>query len=140
MTFKNIGMSEARYYGVENDKWMTTLGEFINGIFIWSLLFQSIIYFTLFVCHLYLLMKRKDRDSLVMVKIFCLAFVLFLIWLCITLILSGNGKHDLLWGPADTGLFFVSISSLLINYLIFSFNLNNSIVLPTTLYFINKKN
>ena len=38
ITLKNIGMTESQYYGIENDKWKTTFGEWITGIFIWGLI------------------------------------------------------------------------------------------------------
>jgi hypothetical protein len=140
MTLKNLGMSEAQYYGIQNDKWNTTLGEFITGIFLWTILIQIVVYFILFFYHLYITIRKKNKDSFVMIKIFSLAILLCAIWIFLTLALTDNGKYELLWGPADTGLFFVSMSSLFINYLIFSYNMINSIVSPVKLYKLTKEN
>jgi hypothetical protein len=139
VTLKNIGMSEAEYYGIKNNKWVTTVGEFFTQVFILSVLLQAFIYFILFFFNLYILLKYKREDVKIMIRIFSLAILLFSIWLVITLNVSSNGRNDLFWGPADTGLFFMSISSLIINYLIYAYNLTNTITSPAKVYHIWKR-
>jgi hypothetical protein len=134
ITLKNLGMTESQYYGIENDKWKTTFGELVTGIFIWGTLLQSFVYFILFFYHLYYALKYKIKQSYSLVKIFCLAATLISIWVVITIQVNDNGHHDYYWGPADTGLFFICCSSLVVNYLIFTIIYTNKLVSPKALY------
>ena len=131
-------MSEAEYYGIKNNKWVTTVGEFFSQVFILSVLLQAFIYFILFLFHLYSLLRYKREYNKMMIKIFSWGIILFSVWVAITITVSSNGRHDLFWGPADTGLFFMSISSLIINYLIYAYNLTNTITSPAKVYHIWK--
>lgn len=137
-TLKNIGMSESQYYGIENDKWTTTIGESIMAIFVFSVLLQSLIYFIIFIYHLILFFKFKDNYSIKVLRIIAIAFLLFIFWLLITILVSNNGHNDVFWGPADTGLFFISLASFFVNYLIFSTSFANTILTPLKLYLYYK--
>jgi hypothetical protein len=133
MTLKNLHMSDAQYYGIENDKWKTTLGEFITGVFIWSLIFQFIVYLILTIQNAYMSIRYMYSSNIMILKILSLAFLLGVVWLIVNSILSDNGHHDLLWGPADTGLFFISLSSTVVNYLLFTYSTFGRIASPSQL-------
>ena len=44
----------------------------------------------------------------------------FFLWLSITIKLNDNGIYDLIWRPDDTGLWFLSLSSLFMHYFLLS--------------------
>ena len=134
ITLKNIGMSDRQYYGINNKQDITTLGEYITGIFILGLIIQFIASFFLILFHFYNLFKHKSDLSEKILRVYGSTILLIIIWGLITSLIQKNGQNDLLWGPGDTGLFFVSVVSLLINYLILCFMKFDKLVSPLKLF------
>ena len=111
--------------------------DLITGIFFVCLLLQSLIYTIIFIYHLILFFKFKDNYSVKVLRIIGTAFLLFIIWILITLFLIN--EHNIpFWGPDNYGLIFISVSSIFINYLIFSLSIANKIISPLKLYLYYK--
>jgi hypothetical protein len=116
--------------------------------FIFSLLFQFIIYFIIFICQFILFFKFRYFYSLELLKILGFAFCIQIFWQFFTFKIyyspshtqgqSYQSSHLFIWGPANTGLLFVSLSSIFINYFIFSLSFANKIITPLKLYLYYK--
>ena len=52
--------------------------------------------------------------------VYLLSLVFLMIWFFITIKLGKNGAYDIIWGPGDTGLVYLSLCYLLVHYLLLS--------------------
>ena len=111
--------------------------DLITIIFVNCLLLQSLIYTIVFTYHLILFFKFKDNFSVKVLRIIGIAFLLFIIWVLITILII-NEDNIFFWGPDNYGLIFISLSSIFINYLIFSLSIANKIITPLKLYLYYK--
>jgi hypothetical protein len=124
-------MTQSQYFRWESDM---PLDALFGSIFLLGAVFQGLIYLILFFYHLYFTLKYKIKRSVNFLRIFGLSTLLFLIWIITTLLVNNNGYYDLFWGPGDSGLFYVSVSSLVVNYLNFTVLTIGRIVSPVQLY------
>ena len=135
----SIGDCEGEFFGGEGHS--PNALEFMYIIPFWIFILASpFVYMTSFLLHLYYGLIHKSKKSLLMIKIFTLEIALIIFWIFITLLVKDNGQCDIYWGPADTGFVFLSISSLIFNYLIISIICSVKIIPPKKLFNVLKNN
>lgn len=114
----------------ENYIGLGELADILIFIFMSNVIFQGLFYSLIFILFL---INIKIEFSPILISIrqaYFLNITLFIIWVGILNLFQNNGKLDLILGPADSGLFLLSLFSIVTNYYYLSLLLSKKLEKP----------
>lgn len=85
-------------------------------------------------CTILKVKKRSVNFKFITIS-YVIGLVCLFLWSIISNKLGSNGEYDLIWGPADSGLVFLSFSSFIMHYLLLSNLIFDRVVLVVEMFY-----